>query len=430
MTSPRNYRERSRRRWYSRCLGISGALWCSACFLYEISLTEIGPFRNLHDLFEPTDRTLQITRPFTRKYDVRATNNSRHRPISITPISATEVQSTQRLPTWMTEYLRWHKQEKEILNATNWDQHKFLVMHCLHTDSHCGGLSDRLQKIPAAILIASQYKRILLIKWERPARLEEFLVPPLDGLDWRIPPWLDDKLPLIRKAHILSSNHFENHVDSTNTVIQMKHQSSDHGAAYYNKHARKNGDPNFLEVFHSCWSMVFEPSPPVAALVDRHMQQLQLTSRKYASVHVRSKYQRDKSRRLSLVHNAVNCSSQLAPGIPIFITADSNEISQAGVVYGKKQGGTVVTTSRTNEPLHLDRGSHFLGKREPDWQRFAASAFYDIFVDLYILARSRCVVYHVGGFGRLGSLMSMDYACRANHGNQRCEWRGTPQNKK
>jgi hypothetical protein len=46
---------------------------------------------------------------------------------------------------------------------------------------------------PTAIRLASDGGRLLFIQWERPALLEEFLLPP-GKLDWRLPVWLDEQL--------------------------------------------------------------------------------------------------------------------------------------------------------------------------------------------------------------------------------------------
>jgi hypothetical protein len=56
------------------------------------------------------------------------------------------------------------------------------------------GTADRLKPVPYAIRVAYQSKRILLIRWERPAKLEEFIVPPKGGFDWRVPDFLAEKV--------------------------------------------------------------------------------------------------------------------------------------------------------------------------------------------------------------------------------------------
>jgi hypothetical protein len=88
------------------------------------------------------------------------------------------------------EYFVWHQNELRQTNVTNWSSHRFLVMQCIKgMDDHCGGTADRLK--PLLFLLREAYvtNRILLIYWTMPTKLEEFLVPPRGGLDWRTPTW-------------------------------------------------------------------------------------------------------------------------------------------------------------------------------------------------------------------------------------------------
>ena len=62
-------------------------------------------------------------------------------------------------------------------------------MQCLadQDKQRCGGTADRLKPIPFMLRMAYNTRRTLLIRWTRPAKLEEFLVPPKGGIDWRVP---------------------------------------------------------------------------------------------------------------------------------------------------------------------------------------------------------------------------------------------------
>ena len=48
-------------------------------------------------------------------------------------------------------------------------------------------MHDRLGQLPLDLYLAHQTQRVLLIKWIKPQPLEEFLVPPPNGLDWVFP---------------------------------------------------------------------------------------------------------------------------------------------------------------------------------------------------------------------------------------------------
>jgi hypothetical protein len=82
------------------------------------------------------------------------------------------------LPEWMKDYFDWHQDQlANHLNKENWASHRYLVIRCLESEV-CGGASDRLSSIPKFVRVASMSKRLLFIKWTKPAPLEEFLVPP------------------------------------------------------------------------------------------------------------------------------------------------------------------------------------------------------------------------------------------------------------
>lgn len=124
-------------------------------------------------------------------------------------------------PDWMNDYFDWHMRVRANLNEENWRSQRYLVMRCLASDEKCGGASDRLQSFLLAIKFASLGGRLLFIKWERPAMLEEFLVPPKGGLDWRMPEWLDKHMdyegsrmliahafkPIVRKLLLVTMRH-------------------------------------------------------------------------------------------------------------------------------------------------------------------------------------------------------------------------------
>ena len=130
------------------------------------------------------------------------------------------------IPNWMKLYMTWHdekrqemKQYDEETNGSggigggssigdsknsdgtgNDDDQQFLkyftdnrwiIMQCVaRIDKNCGGLADRLKIIPYMIRVAYTTKRILLIHWTKPAALENFLLPPVGGFDWRTPKWI------------------------------------------------------------------------------------------------------------------------------------------------------------------------------------------------------------------------------------------------
>jgi hypothetical protein len=107
-----------------------------------------------------------------------------HRPASL-------ILQNPKLPDWVKQYSAWHKEQRKRYleakrnNSSSADVVRFLISRCLEHDQ-CGGASDRLQDMPYNLMLANQTNRVLLIRWEKPARLEHYLVPHKDGIDWTL----------------------------------------------------------------------------------------------------------------------------------------------------------------------------------------------------------------------------------------------------
>jgi hypothetical protein len=135
---------------------------------------------------------------------------------------------------------------------------------------------------------------------------------------------------------------------------------------------------------------------------------------------------------------------------PIFVATDSSRAATAVAAYGKRRNAPYVrqrestlaesdaassssasssssTSASASEPLHLDRGSAHLNRNASGWTTAQDPAdYYDTFVDLYLLAGSRCITYHVGGYGRWANLLSSNITCEMNHLKNKCSWRAEP----
>ena len=109
---------------------------------------------------------------------------SSHRPASL-------ILQNPNLPDWVKQYASWHKQQRKRYleakreNSSSADDIRFLISRCLEHDT-CGGASDRLQDMPWNLMLANQTNRVLLVRWEKPSQLEDYLVPPEDGIDWTV----------------------------------------------------------------------------------------------------------------------------------------------------------------------------------------------------------------------------------------------------
>ena len=43
-----------------------------------------------------------------------------------------------------------------------------------------------MKAMPFYVMVANLTERVLLIHWTKPTELEHYLIPPTEGLDWRI----------------------------------------------------------------------------------------------------------------------------------------------------------------------------------------------------------------------------------------------------
>jgi hypothetical protein len=324
--------------------------------------------------------------------------------------------SSTVLPEWMKDYFEWHHKQLQLLNETNWESHRFLVMRCLEKDSggSCGGTSDRLQNAPLILYHASQLNRILLYKWEVPAPLEEFLLPPPGGMDWRIPKWLDDKLEFAQNATSVQVTGTSMVDEDAILVDNIGHAGMTHGQQQYDGLKQAN-ESSYEEIYHDCWSVLFQPSPPIAALIEESLERLYLIPGTYTSVHIRSRYLSSQTDNISMIHKAINLACSLRPGVPIYVAADSKKVLRVAVEYGRRtKGGRVVARMDRNEPLHIDRGKKYLsGKFRHNRQ--PAEAYYDTFVDLYMLKLAECTAIGQGGFGLWANRLSKNVNCVIRH---------------
>ena len=326
------------------------------------------------------------------------------------------------MPKWIHDYFEWHAQEIQNLSESNWESKKYLVMVCTGERS-CGGISDRLKPLPFVLLLAHRSQRILMILWKKPAPLEEYLLPPPGGLDWRCPEWLAPLLLAsggrVGGATPDTARLVELNVDDR--VLFTRIQAPTAGQDYYDAHPEAYS--TYESVFHHLFKNFFTPSPRLAALIDTKMKEHDLAPAQYASAHLRAMYGnrkwRDPNETIALTVNGINCASRLFPGGPVYYAADIKFSVHVAQEYGRQRNLPVASLEFEDNPLHLDKDVH--------WKTREPSAYDETFVDLYMLGESQCVAYSNGGYGTFGQLLSYNSSCSIRHFKQRrilnkCNW--------
>lgn len=330
--------------------------------------------------------------------------------------------SQQLLPTWMTDYFAWHHETKSNLNIHNWNQTKYLVMTC-QKNSTCGGISDRLKTLPFVVLQAARHKRLLFIDWKKPKPLEEFLVPPSGGVDWRMPDWLRKHLRTLPSDITYGCDDCNRklYIQANDILIRLRIQTSDAGEAFYA--AQPDSYSTYADVFHGLFRVFFTPVPRIQEKIDQKLEEHGLVPGQYAAVHLRNLYGKRQWRHphetIALAVNGINCASRIFPGAKIFYASDDKFAVDAARAYGQQRNLPVGSSDFIANPIHIDK--------DDGWTMRTAADFDDTFVDLYMLGQSRCVAYSNGGYGTFGSLLSYDSHCNIRYFRGRkiprnCTW--------
>lgn len=356
-----------------------------------------------------------------------------------------------KLPSWLKEYCVWHGQQRQTLNISNWESPRFLIMSC-RRGQKCGGTADRLRTFLALLRLAADTDRIFMIHWDRhnPALLEQFLLPPQGGLDWRAPEWLLEEIQFSTLMQHGNLKRIVQTAQGKQQVLGTMYQSPFYGAPYYDKtiNATSKHELFMNETFAYAWRLLFTPVPPIAQRIEAALDDLQLVPGHYSSVHVRTysiepgvatlnKNQENSTIDLwhRMVHNSVRCGGLLQPGGPLYFASDARNASLWAIDYVAASNATVTVKARPPDPeeivnqmVHLGFASSSSNATSDDG---VVSALYEIFVDLYLLSMGRCVTWGGGGFGQWAYLLSSPYAdssnsvsCGFRHGKRgrHCGW--------
>ncbi|KAL3911056.1 MAG: hypothetical protein SGILL_007435 [Bacillariaceae sp.] len=348
------------------------------------------------------------------------------------------------LPYWMKSYFNWHKWKRKTWDLDDWESERWMIAQCLMDQDKrkCGGTSDRLKPIPTLLRMAYDTKRILLIRWTRPSMLEDFLMPPEGGFDWRVPPGL---LPVVNNVthgkKLTPFKMIRKYTHSGMSVVRVKYQTNSPESTYRDliaqdanetfsdyalrKKVELPNQPGFDEVFHNVWRIFFTPSIAVANLIQSKLNQMGLLPNHYVAAHLRAMYaveKREDSHIQLFTENALACATQLRPGVPIFFASDSSVASDHAVMLGETK--YIPNQGKHHRPNHddnlvataLDKGVvRSIPNPNPPWHLDTmigpVEKFYDTFVDLYLMALAGCVTHGIGGYGHWALLIGGNINC-------------------
>ncbi|CAB9510577.1 expressed unknown protein [Seminavis robusta] len=379
------------------------------------------------------------------------------------------------LPEWLDEFLKTQpannpQSHHEML--TNPDN-KFIVITCYKYGNKkledCGGLSDRLALMPYQLWLAHKTGRKFLIKYYKPLPFEEFLVPPPDGFDWRLPDgylmdeWYEygNRTATQYKAERRVAWHKRMEQDEWKDKKVIFMNSNLAIPEVRPQQDKLVGTPED-ELWPALFRRLFQPSPGVAKSLSPLTEKVKAGT--YAVAHVRAKWPNPAFGRLkyknqkwwkadkeggeldmedtntsriisTLANHAVECAVRIMPETEyVYLASDSSELvvylqtqspywSSTGEISKMSWPGAdpamanstnatehgwgvpaweIPTTARTIARPDFEKAApHFDGAK---WDR--PEGGYPVFEDMWMLAHAKCHTTGVGGFGRLGSVLS------------------------
>lgn len=341
------------------------------------------------------------------------------------------------LPKWIDDFLQNQPIETHLETLADLNQ-KFIVLTCHKfnniQEEKCGGLADRLIQIPHYLWLANQTGRKLLIKYTTPHPLEEYLVPPEGGFDWRLPDeYCEKELEKYAsrdKNTYVSQRWAEWHKNIDNWKDRRFLFVNNNLRIAYKKNPIRVGlqwdeDPY---IFAGIFRRMFQPSKPVANMIDTFVNDVGLVPGTFAVTHIRALYDngvhvsrglnfKDKTIRQQaheMADNAISCTMMAMPeSKSIYLATDSNQIAQylldESPHWSKDHSSSNV--SILVRPDITNVGAHFQNSKSP-----GVSDLYPTFFDLWIMSHSKCLAQGVGGFGHLASLLSGNHhECRVRH---------------
>jgi len=375
---------------------------------------------NIQVSLKPIEQALDIDKASFTLPEVEHQETNTTSRLQLTPL-CTDESTSCNLPRWMKDYFLWHREQlKSIRQPTDWLQQRIFVLRCMDDDI-CGGTADRLRPLPFFLAMAARSKRLIFIRWNRPIRLEAIMEPY--QLNWVVPDslahFLDNKNGTASRSRKLNRIAKES-MNPDLWLLEGFSQAMTYGDIYDTMVADlepTSPRANPREYFHDMFLALFRPVPSLQLIIDRMMEELGLHPNQFVATHIRSLYPGHpyeksldvRDLRPTVLH-AVECASSTLAGAPVFVAADTAAAKEVAHQYGSTN-----TVFPVVSDFDLDNSTRFAPVHLEFDQKEDPSAFFGIFLDLFIMSQSRCVAFGVGGFGRFGSYTSFNASCKAQY---------------
>lgn len=322
-------------------------------------------------------------------------------------------EQSDTIPPWLKDYFKWHGEQRAKMNETNWRDFRYIILTCFH-DQECGNVAHRLRPIPGHLRAAYDSNRIFMIHWDAPTRLEHFMEPlNHGGVDWIVPDYM--MRPVRKVGQQTWMNVILEQSSHVDRIIVNSMFSDDSFAEYVYNDKLKEGEVPADRAFHDIWHVLFKPNFVLQERISESLRLVGLKEGEYAAAHIDYELvpetEEEKIELKEKVENALNCLSQLRPGGPFLVAAQTYDIARMSQQYCKTKGVEV----------HAKQIAHDTSKVPSD--------LFTSFTEIFFMANAHCVAYNRGGYGQLGYILGFDYNCRVKYSNPRekkCEWKDAP----
>ncbi|GMH70896.1 hypothetical protein TrRE_jg1907 [Triparma retinervis] len=352
------------------------------------------------------------------------------------------------LPHWIQSYMIYHGREKKRFMKGQGPDVKFLVLSCTTKDCR-GGTVDRLTPVPFFVLLAALSKRVLLIRWSMPSELENFLVPPRGGMDWRCPPqlslsgatgpkskgWLEDSTLQTLKEKMNKYDDKQVLILSFGAGSPQFEKMERLIAEYTNQESGDDdqGAQDWSAIFPTLFSKVFTPSPRLAEFMINEISKLGLVRGNFLAVHSRVYYPKGRKdgqilyetveEQKQIVRNAIDCAVNIKEVDDAHIYVACDRIEAATLVKDEYESifpGVVKVDVGVEEDQHIAFSDFNDGVRED----VTVEPFLPTFSDLWIMGMARCVVHGVGGFGSFSAMLAGNRCTYFHRRGEKRFWMG------
>ncbi|GLC40029.1 hypothetical protein PLESTB_001518700 [Pleodorina starrii] len=301
---------------------------------------------------------------------------------------------------------------------------QYIVQTCWHR--HCEGAGDRIRGTLFLLRMAIEYRKILIIDWTRPAPLPYFLTP--NQIDWTMTGFPDGFFTENNTITLEEFNATTKHGPGTDEAIAKFMGTQKYvtqGVRPFEAHATRlpRIDPKRAIEIGACYfNFLFKLNSTIVERGEAHLRQLYGPSPvDYVAWHWRHMDVDSKKEEpliVSELGTAMSCAEQLAGGIgvdlnqrPVLLVTDFNAFR-----HMVARGDVRKLTTPNITAKHIERG----------WAD-SVGPFQDVFVDLYILSRSRCLITSWSGFSKLALWMGSRQLLHCHRDRLHCD-KATVQN--